>query len=286
MDSISSELHKKGIGAQHKSASVITDEDEDMLWAKGSLGTSSPRTLQHTVFFYIGLQFCLRGVQEQYDLTPHQLSRYPPDTRIYHDGVYYQYTEFISKNNQHRFKDINSSNKQCRSYASPGRDRCLVKLLDTYLTKLTPNSSYLYIRPLSTAPVDPSKSWYTKQRVGINTIKEFVSKICADSGLQNTYSNHSLRATAITRMFNGNIPEKVIADKSGHRSIKGLRAYEKTSVQLEQAAGELINGTGKSIPKQEETTPAITEKDPESVNPTHTFSGTLNNCTINIHYNK
>ena len=102
------------------SDSVITEEDENTLWTKGVLGTSSPQILQHTVFFYIGLHFCLRGVQEQYDLTPRQLTRFPPDTSIYHNGVYYQYTEFVSKNNQHRFKDINMSNKVVRSYASPG----------------------------------------------------------------------------------------------------------------------------------------------------------------------
>jgi len=28
-------------------------------------------------------------------------------------------------------------------------------------------------------------------------------------------------------MYNGNIPEKVIAEKSGHKSIEGLRCYEK-----------------------------------------------------------
>ena len=157
MDSLSSDLHSKGIGAQRRSAEIIMHEDEDVLWAKGSLGSTSPRTLQHTVFFYIGLQFCLRGVQEQYDLSPSQLTRHPRDMTVYHEGVYYQYTEFISKNNQHRFKDINMTNKQVRSYAFPGNSRCLVKLLDSYLSKLSPNSSHLYMHPLPAFPTDSSK---------------------------------------------------------------------------------------------------------------------------------
>ena len=64
------------------------------------------------------------------------------------------------------------------------------------------------MRPLPKAPTDTSQPWYIKQRVGINTIKEIVPKICVGCELQNTYTNHSLRATAITRMFTGNIPEK------------------------------------------------------------------------------
>ena len=183
MDSLSSDLHSKGIGAQQRSAEIITIEDEDLFWAKGSLGSESPQMLQHTVFFYIGLQFCLRGVQEQYELSPSQLIRYPPDMTVYNEEVYYQYTEFISKNNQHRFKDTNISNKQVRSYAFPGNNRCLVKLLDCYLSKVPPNLSYLYMRPLPAFPDDLSRPSYTKQRVGINSIKQFLPRICDACGL-------------------------------------------------------------------------------------------------------
>ena len=49
------------------------------------------------------------------------------------------YTEFISKSNEHRFKDTNISNKQVHF------GRCLVKLLGLYMSKLPPNSSYLYM---------------------------------------------------------------------------------------------------------------------------------------------
>ena len=65
MDSLSYDLHSKGIGVQWRSVEIITHEDEDVFWTKGSLVSGSPQRLQHTVFFYIGLQFCLRGVQEQ-----------------------------------------------------------------------------------------------------------------------------------------------------------------------------------------------------------------------------
>ena len=73
---------------------------------------------------------------------------------VYNEEIYYQYTEFILKNNQHRFKDTNISNKQVQSYAFPGNSRCLVKLLDCYLSKLLPNSLYLHMCPLPTFPGD------------------------------------------------------------------------------------------------------------------------------------
>ncbi len=57
------------------------------------------------------LHFALRGIQEQYDLVPSQLVRIPSSILVYDHSVYYEYVEFISKDNQHRFKDINSTNK-------------------------------------------------------------------------------------------------------------------------------------------------------------------------------
>ena len=68
------------------------------------------------------------------------------------------------------------------------------------------------MRPLPSIPSDASKPWYTKQLVGINTIKGMIPNIFEKAGLQNKYSNHSLCATSITRMFNAGITEKVIAE--------------------------------------------------------------------------
>ena len=43
-----------------------------------------------------------------------------------------------------------------------------------------------------------------------------------ESGCKLHYTNHSLRATGITRLFNSGVPEKVIAERSGHRSLNVL----------------------------------------------------------------
>ena len=55
--------------------------------------------------------------------------------------------------------------------------------------------------------------------VGVNKLKTFLSNISAESGIDVHYTNHSLRATAVTRMYNTGVPEKLIAEKSGHRSL-------------------------------------------------------------------
>ena len=229
---------------------------------RGLLGDDSPRVLQHTVLYYAGMQFCLRGIQEQYDMRLRQLIRVPTDSQIYHEQVHYIYVEYISKNNQHRFKDTNVSNKEVKVYALPGNFRCMVRLLDKYLQKLPPDAEYVYMRPMDKIPLanSPTNSWYTKQRVGYNTLKGFISKLFAASGLEGLYTNHSLRATSITRMFKTDVPEKIIAEKSGHKSLKALRMYECTSSLQEQATGVVI------INDSSETELPIVEKSDMDVN--------------------
>ena len=299
LDTVSSDLHRQGIGATRKSAGIILPEEEDLLWAKGLLGTSSPKVLQHTIFFYIGLQFVLRGIQEQHDLLISQLVRFPPDQTVYSENVYYKYTEYISKNNQHRFKDANVKNKEVRAYALPGSERCLVTMLDTYLAKLPSGSSYLYMRPLENFPKDPAKPWYTRQRVGVNKLKEIVSELFGKSGLEVHYTNHSLRATAVTRMFNSGVPEKIIGEKSGHRSLEALRSYAHTSMEQEKAAGEVIANPKKNLfpdekpkvteeskaPKLDEVESKAPKLDQRFLFPNPGFSGNMSNCTINLNIN-
>ena len=76
-------------------------------------------------------------------------------------------------------------------------------------------------------------------------------------------------------MYNQGVPEKVIADKSGHRSLDGLRSYEHPSRDLEKAAGDIIADPTRSFENlKQEPIADIPQQLPG-------FSG-LTNCTINL----
>lgn len=155
------------------------------------------------------------------------------------------------------------------------------------------------MRPLDKIPDSPTKPWYTKQRVGYNTLKGFISKLFTTSGLKGVYTNHSLRATSITRMFKADVPEKIIAEKSGHKSLKALRMYEQTSSLQEQAAGvAIINGGHHSDFKLDSSEMEKSDNNASAsgqgkssrsdISPFQlpTFSGKLEDCTININVNQ
>ena len=51
LDTVTSSLHRQGIGATRKSALVISSEHEKIFWDKGLLGYDHRKTLQRAVFF-------------------------------------------------------------------------------------------------------------------------------------------------------------------------------------------------------------------------------------------
>ena len=117
LDTVNSQLHHDGVSVSVKKAEVVTKEVEQLCWDKGTQGISSPTVLQHTIF----LLWVLRGVQEQHDLLIKQLQCVPSDRSIYNSSVYYEYMEFISKNNLHRFSDHRMKNKIVKALCSASK---------------------------------------------------------------------------------------------------------------------------------------------------------------------
>ena len=67
--------------------------------------------------------------------------------------------------------------------------------------------------------------------------------MCEQAGIPGYRTNHSLRATAATRLHqSGCVEEQEIMQRTGHRSIEAVRSYKQTSSeQLEQVSDILNN---------------------------------------------
>ena len=169
----------------------------------------------------------------------------------------------------------------------------------TYLPLLPFNSPNFYMHALEKFSSDTKKCCMTNQCVGINVLKNILLELLEKAGLETRYTNHSLRATAITRMFNSGIPEKVIAENSGHRSTKALRCYERIPQEQQKTATRVINcpsNTNATEPVKEassefipsvasstsESKPLIGASGEPSAQSLGGFSGNFTNCTINI----
>jgi integrase len=58
--------------------------------------------------------------------------------------------------------------------------------------------------------------WFERRVIGKNTLDQRVKEMGKETGVEGNFSNHSLRATAVTRMFKAGLPEKQIMKRSGH----------------------------------------------------------------------
>ena len=91
-------------------------------------------------------------------------------------------------------------------------ERCHVLLLDQYFSKLpqsTKEMDVFYLRPVSKIPNKPSAPWFSQVLIGKNTLSKMVKEMCSKGNIQGKTTNHSLRASGITHLFQAGVPEKV-----------------------------------------------------------------------------
>ena len=227
LENLYKELHEQGIGAVKAQARLVTLEEEDTLWNTGAIGSQSPLSLINAVFYLNGINFTLRGGDEHRSLRISQLMF------GYEENMeYVEYTEFGSKNRPGGRKQLNLTNKSVRYYAqSTLGNRCHVMLLRLYLSKLPPAAvehDNFYCRSLQNS--ETNKPWFSAAPLGHNTLDRKLKEIFTLANLNTDgISNHSLRATSISRMYHAKVPEKLIMERSGHLSKEGVRSYERTS---------------------------------------------------------
>ena len=284
-----------------KHTPIITKEEEDQLWKSKEMGTNTPKQLLQAVFFYAGKVFCLRGGIEQRGLKVSQFQRrYSPD--------HYVYIENGSKNNSGA--NLKIQNKVVPVYANPtSGERCLVALLDKYLSKLPPvafEKDVFYMKPKAATPSDADSPWYEGVPVGKETLRTMLAKMCEQAGVKRK-SNHSLRATGATEMFAANVPEKLIQSRTGHRSLEALRLYERPSHEQHQAVSKVLTSAEPqrsfgdeltNIQSSAESTGAVPMVGNHSLTKSTIVQsqypppwqmpflfGSMNNCSVNININ-
>ena len=92
-------------------------------------------------------------------------------------------------------------------------------------------------------PEPNGQIWYYKKAAGRKTLGNVVKNIMKKARFKGYFTNHSLRRSCATRLYDVGIPEQVIQETTGHRSSDGIKAYKCTSSSLTRKASELLQGT-------------------------------------------
>ena len=220
LDNVFKSLRSSGIGAESKHTEGISNEEEDSLWTSDVLNDTSPDGLLRALFFNNRKNFCLRGGQEHRDLGLSQIHRMKlPDK--------YVYNENSSKNRQGGLAQLKLEHKNVSIIANKDVGcRCHVHLLDRYISKLPLDAvekDIFYCRPLPSIPSDPTKPWYSATPVGKNQLNKMVFKMCEMAGIEGVKTNHSLRVSGASYLFDAGVPERIIQARTGHRCLESLR---------------------------------------------------------------
>ena len=67
--------------------------------------------------------------------------------------------------------------------------------------------------------------------------------MCQDGGIEGYKTNHSLRATAATRLYSSGIDQQLVIERTGHRSLEGIRSYKRTSADQKEAVSDILSST-------------------------------------------
>ena len=117
-------------------------------------------------------------------------------------------------------------------------------ILDQYISKLpikAKKKDFFYARPLSTVLSDPDKPWFCSALIGKNYLSSIFKSMCAEAGISDRKTNHSLRATGASELFEAGVPEKIIKERTGHRSLEALRIYEHTTISQHKAVSVVLS---------------------------------------------
>ena len=133
--------------------------------------------------------------------------------------------------------------------------------------------------------------WYSNRPLGHNTLPNTVARLCSSAGIQGHKTNHSLRATATSRLYQSGVEEQQVMERTGHRTVEGVRSYKRTSEQQQQALSDILNQPCSSATSSSTVIPAVTSATSNSLSLAtastqqlqrgiHFPSATFNNCTI------
>ena len=113
----------------------------------------------------------------------------------------------------------------------PNNKYCPVQSFLTYKISLDPKIDHLWQKPkMKVFPADGKGTWYGPQRMGHNPLDGFITNLSDLCGIKEKgYTNHSLRATAITALTRHHFSSKQIMSVTGHKSISSLAIYQKVN---------------------------------------------------------
>lgn len=190
----------------------ISPEDQRILKYSASLSPDNPKGLLNKVWYDIQLHFGRRGKEGNRDLKPDSFM-----LRSDKNGAkYFTMTLNDETKNLEDPPERNRRKRKGAMFEERGNALCPVASLEKYLSKIPPDAKALYLQPRRVTAATDSL-WYTAVPLGVNKLSQMLPRLCQEAGTNMSYTNHSLRATAIQRLSEAGLEARETLALSGHR---------------------------------------------------------------------
>ena len=181
-----------------------------------------PELFKIKVFFEIMLYFCHRGRQNLRELKIKDPSFTKDDK-----GARYVTKSGDELTNNRREDDEGFEGEMM--FEKPG-PQCPVASLELYIKHLNPKNELLFQRPKKGSKIGVDGVCFDYIVVSERTLGEKIKCISKEAELSKIYTNHSIRATAVTILDKRGYEARHIMAVSGHKSESSLRSYCKTDI--------------------------------------------------------
>ena len=99
-----------------------------------------------------------------------------------------------------------------------------------------------YLTPLKNPKCD---CWYSNVFIGHNKLSEIILYLMRDAGIPGYFTNHSLRAITITRMYDAQLDDTSIMQCTGHTNVNGMCTYKRSIEKLCELTSAILNQSDK-----------------------------------------
>ena len=240
LDNVMKIRAENNVGTVKKQVQLISYEYENYLWTEGILSEQTPDQLRDTILFLLGINLVLCAGDEHYNLCKTTCDK-PSQLLFQRNKAGVQclvYTEDnVTKTKDRGLKHMHKNRKIVWIYPNKTDvNRCTVRLVDKYLS-LCPSyvrKPNFYSRSLE--KINPAQ-WYRHQVLGQNKIQELVKTLLKNAKLDRYFTNHSLRRSGTTRLFQAGVNRKLIKEFTGHVS----NAVDAYSITSDSQQGQISN---------------------------------------------
>ena len=214
-------LRQQGKGKRPNKSQPLTSEEESSLWLKGQLGDFNGKVLTNVNFKNLTEQLGFRGRQEHYDA-------YVEDFVIRQQEDGSEVVEFREGPTKTRSGGLTISRRTTPQamYSTDGGKTDPVRLFKLWLSKRPDGMKDK--GPLYLSVINRPKSndiWYTKIRMGENTIGNIMKSMASCLKTNKKLTNHSMRKTLVSKLKKSGQPRNVICETKGHARESSLDDY-------------------------------------------------------------